>query len=587
MKAASLKFSPAYGVLRCRAEQRLRVVRHAREEPQSVQDLRTAVEELRILDAELQIQNEELLESRRQIEESQKKYFRHFDLAPIGLIRLDHEAVILEANMLGAQMLEVNRLQLHAVPRPFLLHVAPDSVTTFQQHLACALASGKMETCELSLRSNAGHATFVRMQSVVSRSGRHKPDFYITLTDLTERREIEQKLEMQKVLAEAAVASKELFFGMLSHELRTPLTPLIALLEDLAADPRRSAEDLEAFAIMRRNLDLEIHLIDDLLDVTRITGGKLQLRREAIDVHPCLQQAIGICRAEIDVKGLQLTVALGALLHFVEADAGRLQQVFWNLIKNAVKFTPPGGHIGIETRCDQASNLIVEFRDTGIGVESWGLGRIFDPFFQIGHSLRQRTGGLGLGLAICKAITEAHGGTLTATSAGLNKGTTFHLELATVAEPHIEVRGPTTDATIEAAASARHEGLRLLLVEDHDDTREILARLLSRRGYHVERARDRKEACALASEKTFDLLVSDVALPDGTGCELLEELNGRHGLRGIAMSGFGSDVDLAQTRQAGFLEHLVKPIDATALDAAIQRFVGGTIQQKRNGCDQS
>jgi DNA-binding response OmpR family regulator len=148
------------------------------------------------------------------------------------------------------------------------------------------------------------------------------------------------------------------------------------------------------------------------------------------------------------------------------------------------------------------------------------------------------------------------------------------------------VRGLTTDAAIDAAASARHEGLRLLLVEDHDDTREILARLLSRRGYDVEPARDRKEARALAGEKTFDLLVSDVALPDGTGCELLEELSVRHGLRGIAMSGFGSDVDLVQTREAGFLEHLVKPIDAQALDAAIQRFVSGTIQQNGNGCDQ-
>jgi signal transduction histidine kinase/ActR/RegA family two-component response regulator len=569
MKATSLKFTPAYGTLRCRAEQRLRVVRPARDESPSAQDLRSAVEELRIFDAELQIQNEELLDSRAQVEESQKKYFRHYDLAPVGLIRLDHEGLILDANLLGAQMLDVNRLQLHALPRPFLAHIAPDSLAIFQQNLASALASGKMETCELSLRNAASHETFVRMQSVISRSERDQLDFYITLTDLTERREIEQKLELQKVLAEAAVASKELFFGMLSHELRTPLTPLIALLQDLAADRRRSAEDLEAFAIMRRNLDLEIHLIDDLLDVTRITGGKLQLRREITDVHPCLQQAIAICQAEIDSKGLQLAIELDAPHHFVDADASRLQQVFWNLIKNAVKFTPPGGQIAIETRCDQASTLTVEFRDTGIGIEAWPLGRIFDPFFQVQHSLKQRVGGLGLGLAICKAITEAHGGTLTAASAGLGKGSTFRLELATVAEPHAKARGLTTDA----AAPARREDLRLLLVEDHDDTREVLARLLSRRGYHVEAARNAREALSLSSSKTFDLLVSDIALPDSTGCELLAELSAKHGLRGIAMSGFGSDADLAQSKEAGFLEHLVKPIDAKALDAAIQRVV--------------
>jgi signal transduction histidine kinase/CheY-like chemotaxis protein len=567
MKATALKFTPAYGTLRCRAEQRLRILRPARDESPSVQDLRSAVEELRIFDAELQVQNEELLDSRAQVEESQKKYFRHFDLAPVGLIRLDHEGLILDANLLGAQMLDVNRLQLHSLPRPFLSHVALNSLAIFQQHLASALASGKMEKCELSLRNTAGQETFVRMQSVTSHGERGETDFYITLTDLTEHREIEQKLELQKILAEAAVSSKELLFGMLSHELRTPLTPLIALLQDLAADPRRSADDLEAFAIMRRNLDLEIHLIDDLLDVTRITGGKLQLRRETVDVHLCLQHAIGICQAEVDGKGLQLTVELGAPRCFVEGDASRLQQVFWNLIKNAVKFTPTGGQITIETRCDQASTLSVEVRDTGIGIESWPLGRIFDPFFQVGHSIRQRTGGLGLGLAICKAITEAHGGTLTAASSGLDKGTTFRVELATVAEPHIEMRGLTTDA----ATPARREGLRLLLVEDHDDTREILARLLSRRGYGVEAARSAREARTLSNARNFDLLVSDISLPDATGYKLLEELSAKHGLRGIAMSGFSSNADLAQSQEAGFLEHLVKPIDVKALDAAIQR----------------
>jgi signal transduction histidine kinase len=568
-----MKLTPCLAIveasaLRLGAEERLRAAPPADKSP-SVKDLRAAVAELHVYEAELAIQNEELLDSRAQIEESQKKYFRHFDLAPVGLIRLNRQGLILEANILGAQMLDVNRALLHPGPRPFLAHVAPDSLAVFEQHFESALSSGKMETCELLLRGATGQETFVRMQSVISRSEKGETDFYITLTDLTERRGIEQKLAIQKVLAEAAVAAKELFFGMLSHELRTPLTPLIALLQDLAADPQRSAEDLSAFAIMRRNLDLETHLIDDLLDLTRMTGAKLQLRCEITDVHLCLRQAIGICQAEIDAKGLQLAVELDAPRHFVDADASRLQQVFWNLIKNAVKFTSTGGRITIETRCDDASHLTVEFCDTGLGIESWPLGRIFDPFFQVQLSHKQRGAGLGLGLAICKAIIEGHGGTLTAASAGLGKGTTFRLKLATVAEPHTKVSGLTTDA----AAPARREDLRLLLVEDHDDTREVLARLLSRRGYDVETARNAQEARARSNEKTFDLLVSDIALPDATGCELLKELNAKHKLRGIAMSGFGSDVDLAQSKEAGFLEHLVKPIDAKALDAAIQRLV--------------
>ncbi len=569
MKATPLKKpTPVNVALRRKAEQCLRA-EPPPGESSSGQDLPSTIAELRIYEAELEIQNEELRESRVQIEDSQQKYFRHFDLAPVGLIRLNRDGLILEANILAAQMLDEKRVLLNTVPRTFLAHVAPDSLALFEQHRESALASGKMETCELSLRTAAGHETFVRMQSVISRNEKDEIDFYVTLTDLTERHEIAQKLELQKVLAEAAVASKELFFSMLSHELRTPLTPLIALLQDLADDPGRSVEDLDAFKIMRRNLDLETHLIDDLLDLTRMTGGKLHLRREITDVHLCLRQAIGICQAEIDAKKLQLAIELKARRHFVDADPSRLQQVFWNLIKNAVKFTPSGGQIAIETRCDRASDLTVEFRDNGLGIEPEQLARIFDPFFQARPSLRHRVGGLGLGLAIGKAITETHGGTLTAASAGLGRGATFRLELATVADPRTEVRGLTTDA----AASARREDLRLLLVEDHDDTREVLARLLSRRGYDVEAVRNAQEARSLSNGKRFDLLVSDIALPDATGCALLEELSAKHGLRGIAMSGFGSEVDVAQSKAAGFLEHLVKPIDAKALDAAIQRLV--------------
>jgi signal transduction histidine kinase len=566
LKATAFKFAADPG-LRLSAEERLRAVPPSAKPP-NIRNFRSAMAELHIYEAELEIQNEELLDSRAQIEESQKKYFRHFDLAPVGLIRLDHAGLILEANMLGAQMLGVDRALLHRAPRPFLAHVAPESLITFEQHLESARSSGKMEMCELSLRRGTGHETFVRMQSVTSGGQTDRPDFYITLTDLTEHREIERKLELQKILAEAAVASKELFFATLSHELRTPLTPLVALLEDLATDQQRSAEDLATFAIMRRNLNLETHLIDDLLDVTRITSGKLQLRREPIDVHACLRQAIAICRAEVDGKGLQLAFQPLSQRHFVAGDASRLQQVFWNLIKNAVKFTSWGGQITIETRCEDAHHITIEFRDSGIGIDAWPLQHIFDPFFQVEISRKQRGTGLGLGLAICKAITEAHGGTLTAASAGLNKGATFRIELATVVEP---ARVRVGESGADVAVSARREDLRLLLVEDHDDTREVLARLLSRRGYDVEATRNAQEARALASAMTFDVLVSDIALPDATGCELLAELTAKYGLRGVAMSGFGSDVDLAQSKQAGFLEHLVKPIDARVLDAAIQR----------------
>src|ERR1700738_5105543 len=179
MKATALKFTPD-ATLRHSAEQRLRAMPPASARP-SVKTLRSAVEELHIYDAELQIQNEELLDSRAQIEESQKKYFRHFDLAPVGLIRLNRAGLIVDANVLGARMLDVNRALLHSGPRLFLTHVAQDSVTVFRQHLESARSSGKMEMCELLLRSASGHETFVRMQSVISRSETDQPEFHCKL----------------------------------------------------------------------------------------------------------------------------------------------------------------------------------------------------------------------------------------------------------------------------------------------------------------------------------------------------------------------------------------------------------------------
>src|ERR1700730_3121729 len=198
MKATALKISPG-ATLRHSAEERLRALPPTAQSP-SVKNLRSAMAELHIYEAELQIQNEELLDSRAQIEESQKKYFRHFDLAPVGLIPLARAGLILEATLPGAQILDVNRSLLHRAPRLFLAHVAPDSLTVFEQHLESARSSGKMEKCELLLRGATGHETFVRMQSVMSGDETGQPDFYITLTDLTEHREIERKLQLQRIL---------------------------------------------------------------------------------------------------------------------------------------------------------------------------------------------------------------------------------------------------------------------------------------------------------------------------------------------------------------------------------------------------
>ncbi|MDQ3620990.1 MAG: ATP-binding protein [Verrucomicrobiota bacterium] len=566
MKAPGLQLVSDPGTLRQKAEERLGAAKK-QAAPPTLEELQSAVQQLQVYEAELEIQNEELRQAQLQLEESNKRYFRHFDLAPVGLLRLNRIGMILEANILAARMLGLDRMQLRHRNFLFILQVASDSRATFMEHFELAFANLQMEACEILLRVRDGVETFVRMQSVQSTGTGDSNDLLVTLTDLTERREIEQVLTHQKLSAESARLDKEHFFAMLSHELRTPLTPVLAALDELDSSPDRSAEDLAVFAMMRRNLELETHLIDDLLDLTRITSGKFELHRQNSDVHVCLEHAVDVCRAEIEAKKLQFTIDLRAPRHFAHVDAGRMQQVFWNLIKNAVKFTPAGASVAVESRCDSVSEITVEVRDTGIGIDWWTLGRVFDPFFQAHLSMQRRFGGLGLGLAISKSIVEAHGGLLTAISDGPGTGSTFRVDLSTVCPAGAK---ELERAAAKPAPRARRR-VRLLLVEDHNDTRQVLERLLRRRGYEVEAAGDPALARAFCAEKKFDLLISDIGLPEISGLDLFKELNLEHGLPGIAMSGFGSDSDIAASKAAGFVEHLIKPVDVQRLDDAIQR----------------
>lgn len=571
MNSLSIKLAPFGEALRRDAETRVQA--HPRETtPATVEELQFAVEELHIYEAELEIQNEELIESRTQIEQSHQKYFRHFDLAPVGLIRVNGAGLVVESNILGAQMLGVNRAQFYLGRRPFLAHVAPSSLGVFQQHFENAFNSGIPESCDLTLRNATGMETFVRMQSVRSRGEGKATELYVTLTDLTERRRVESELAARKlvddaatVAAEAAKLAREQFFAMLTHELRTPLTPMLALLGEMEVTPGRSTHDCVALATMRRNLEIEMRLVDDLLDVTRVTSGKLKLQCEWTDVHLCLTQVVELCRGGLEEREHFLELELEAPRCSAHADGKRLQQVFWNLLGNSIKFTPPGGRIAIRTH-NAAEHLVVEFQDTGVGIESAALERVFDPFMQANAGVPRRIGGLGLGLTIAQAITELHGGRLVVLSAGIGQGATFRFEIPVGEEP-----APVPPLLTETAPPVARKNLRLLLVEDHDDTRHVLQLLLKRAGHTVATARDAATARKHCASQTFDLLITDLGLPDASGCELLHELGRAYGLRGIAMSGFDSDHDLAQSAAAGFVEHLVKPVDLKELDAAIQR----------------
>ncbi len=392
--------------------------------------------------------------------------------------------------------------------------------------------------------------------------------FLGTMLDITERKQAENAFKKAKEEAEKANHAKDQFLAMLSHELRTPLTPVLMTIASLQREhdiPERVRRDLE---VVRRNVELEALLIDDLLDLTRIAHGKLELRNDAIDVHASLAHALGVSASDLNEKQIVVQQNLAAKEHHCWADAARLQQVFWNIIKNAVKFTPERGQLRISTRNDSEHHIIIDFTDSGIGIDGELLPRIFDAFEQGGNAVTNHYGGLGLGLAISKRVIDMHGGKISVHSEGLGAGATFTITLKAMETSLLEGPAYPLDQDVSAEITAE-----ILLVEDHEDTARVLCRMLENAGYRVGYASNMASARDLAGKRRFHLLISDLGLPDGSGLQLMSELRGSHQLHGIALTGFGMDNDVAAAKAAGFAEHFTKPVDWERLRHTIDRLL--------------
>ena len=401
---------------------------------------------------------------------------------------------------------------------------------------------------------------------------RAKVAVFVELFKKTEqiRRQAEEreKLIREQALAEHARAeaeraseAKDKFLAMLSHELRTPLTPVLASVLTLERESTLPQAVREPLQLIRRNVELEARLIDDLLDLTRISKGKVQLSFEIVDAHVLLRNALDICQSEIEEKKLTLKTHLNATQVSLRADPARLQQIFWNLIKNAIKFTPDYGVLEIATDNDLEGRFQFVVQDSGCGIDGDVLPTIFHAFEQAG---RTQLGGLGLGLAISKALVEAHRGAISAESEGRDRGSKFTAIFPT------SISEVVPEAISQPEATLKRKSFRLLLVEDHEDTNHSLTRMLRRRGYEVHPAYNVRAALDLAAEKEFDVLVSDIGLPDGTGTDLFRMLRAQRQIFGIALSGYGMEEDIRRSQDVGFAHHLVKPVDLNKLDSILQ-----------------
>jgi signal transduction histidine kinase/response regulator RpfG family c-di-GMP phosphodiesterase len=376
---------------------------------------------------------------------------------------------------------------------------------------------------------------------------------------------------------EAANRAKDHFLAMLSHELRTPLTPVLAAAGALVEDMRLPADVREDLRMVRRNVGIQSRLIDDLLDLTRIGQGKLDLACENLAVPLLLKQAADIVAPDLDAKDQTMALELSEIQGCaVTGDGSRLQQVFWNLFKNAIKFSPAKSRITVNARlvAGTPTRVAIDIIDGGVGISADDLDRIFRPFEQATMEGRRRgsDGGLGLGLSIAKAIVELHHGTIHAFSDGLDKGAKFTVELPlTDGLPRPESLSPF----LSDVAVPPERALRILLVEDHVDTGRVLSRLLKNSGHVVEYVENAASAYALFQRREFDLVISDLGLPDESGLDLMRKLRAlRPKIAGVCLSGYGMEEDVRACHEAGFAEHITKPVDIRRLRAVVARFAG-------------
>jgi len=448
-----------------------------------------------------------------------------------------------------------------------LLH--PDDGERIHAAIRAALEAGPAYENEFRILRPDGRIHWIAVKGRVLRDADGKAVRMIGVaTDVTQRRELEEELRRRVQQLADADRRKDEFLAMLSHELRNPLAPLSTALHLL---PVATEKRDELLAMADRQVRQLVRLVDDLLDVSRITGGKIALRKERVALADVVARAIETTRPLVQSRGHDLTVSLSAAPVGLEADPARLAQVVANLLSNAAKYTPPGGRIWLTAEA-AGDEVVIRVRDTGAGLAPEFVPNVFDLFVQGDISLDRTRGGLGIGLTIVRRLVELHGGRVEAQSPGIGKGSEFIVRL-----PRVPTAAPAT----RAVAAASHDGARplgVLVVEDNEDAAEGLAMILRLWGHDVHVAHDGAAALEAVERHTPDVVLSDLGLPGMSGYELAQRLRQRPGFGRavlIALSGYGRDEDRRRAVEAGFDHHLVKPPDLDTLARLLGRAAAG------------